>query len=1669
MTTKKPKIILVLGMHRSGTSLVSQLVAKWGAYMGDELMPANEFNEDGYWEFIPLVNLNDKMLAYTGNNWYSPPYTVDVPLLMNVFGDKARALVEKMDQSKTTWCWKDPRMILLLPFWREILSDREITFIVSFRNPLSVAASIKCRNNIPNALALSLWEFKMSILLNELNEPDNKYFINFDQLLQQPESNCLNLYNFLNQSIGVNGEQSSLNEMVASIKPALIHAKEHNEDFPMPYQKELYERLKSKNPLAGYHFENERIKHLYELLQLSKYSNVFIVQLFISYAGKSFNETDSTQVIFHEGVTEISFSVVSYQDIRALRFDPLNEWVSLKFVKMELYANDTIIGTLTHFESNALSTVDGNLFFATNDPQMIFDLNEFQKTPIDKVIVYLNYKLIGVECKAFFAENLSLFPQITSHLSESQEELFKKAELSEQENVYKQSINKKQEKNINDIEIQNINLQTSISFLEQEAKTKNNQLDENRIQIADYVQQITQLTHLLDKLENSNLYITKQNDILIRQIESSEISLKEKEERIVELNYMHHTNEITKNKTQKQIDKLLSDSKNQIETIEKLELTIIEKNNEIINQKKQLSLANNQIDILDHELTAIRKSRIYQISQLILHLLNPKLAASKIKMVSSQKIFERKIKKSELFNCDYYLKNNPDVAASKTKPAKHYLLFGGFEGRNPSENFNSTCYFVYNPDVAKAGMNPLLHYILYGKKERRRIESARIDLSPSKKEMIIEAEKKIIEESGLFDKDFYYLENSDVSASGMDALDHFVRCGWKEQRKPNRSFDMVLYSINDNSRDKIINPLTHHIIFSEIIKSQTLSGKSFEKNENVFKDKKNKDLIVPRVDLFENNVHPDYLFLKDSSICWDDFFSFNKITSTQSDPIHFYITNWKNQNLIIPNTFDTNLYLTLYPDIVSSGVNPLVHFIRWGKNENRLGFFDINDHIVKGKIEYNPDKPTYLIACHESSATGAPLVGLNLCRELKSRYNIISAILREDNINDSFLENSVLQISDFVQAPVILIKEILTQIYKDYHFEVVICNSIGTSTILEAASQLKFPTLLLLHEFSLYTKPRGTIAHCILSSDRIVTPAKIIMDSALDEFSEIYKSDVQPGNIIIAPQGKLPFIPECYGENLSPEELLKAFKIKTGSAKIIIGAGYSQIRKGVDLFISVAEKIKRGYKGEIRFIWVGDGYHPDDDFNYSLWLKIQIESSIIKDDFIFLNHQKNLENILTITDCFLLTSRLDPFPNVVIDALYADKYVACFEGTTGIADFIQKYQANADVVPHLDVHEMAECVLKYFSLTPSQKRLLKGLNKTIIENHLGFNDYVEQIETEVNEAKKTIDNRTKIEKTINDSKLFDNNYYRYYSDTEDALDFYIKSSLKGIHLSNPLPGFSERFWLHQTKGVPYRVPLYEVILNGDIPKTHKCIILDGDQAKPILKIAVHIHIYYIDVAEEFLKYLSNIPSKFDLFITYCNKDHLKKIEAIFCMENIDRLEIIEVENIGRDIAPLFINLKDSIFSGGYDVIGHFHSKKSSEVSIDMGERWRRYLLDNLMGHPIRLNQLLNQFNNPTIGLIFAEDSYSVDMASNQKYADELCEKMNIPKVEDSFVFPLGTMFWARPDALKPIFNCNFEKFLQKEPIPYDGSYLHAVERLLPHLAKSCGFECLTVYTKGTGW
>ena len=313
----KPKIILVLGMHRSGTSLVAQLIAKWGAYIGEEIMEANEFNEDGYWEDMKLFRFNEKILKEQGNTWYAPPEILNTDKLIAEYGNEAKLLVEQMDRKNQVWCWKDPRLIVLFDFWNKILDGRDIVYILPNRDPKAIALSLKKRDEMSYSISLLIWEVTMVKLLKSLKKTDKYLFIHYEKLITQPQKECKKLFNYLCETISIKREVHILQNMTGVVKPSLNHFQTINKDIRLsPFQKKLYnEIIKEKFDYIGELFNNrtwfwknyldiyKKNKELLNILSPLRKAQLYINQ------GEGYSETNSLIKKININGTRIEFDL----------------------------------------------------------------------------------------------------------------------------------------------------------------------------------------------------------------------------------------------------------------------------------------------------------------------------------------------------------------------------------------------------------------------------------------------------------------------------------------------------------------------------------------------------------------------------------------------------------------------------------------------------------------------------------------------------------------------------------------------------------------------------------------------------------------------------------------------------------------------------------------------------------------------------------------------------------------------------------------------------------------------------------------------------------------------------------------------------------------------------------------------------------------------------------------------------------------------------------------------------------------------------------------------------------------------------------------------------------------------------------------------------------------
>lgn len=185
------RLVVVLGMHRSGTSAAARALQALGIDLGDRLEPPDAaVNAKGYFEDMDLVALDDEMLAAVDRDWASLVATTadDVERLRRLgYIERAAALLRTKLRADRTFGCKDPRMAKLLDVWAEVFRSEalDVRYVFAVRNPLSVARSIARRDGFAAEAAYELWLEHVVACLHFL-AGERAVAVDFDLLLAEP-------------------------------------------------------------------------------------------------------------------------------------------------------------------------------------------------------------------------------------------------------------------------------------------------------------------------------------------------------------------------------------------------------------------------------------------------------------------------------------------------------------------------------------------------------------------------------------------------------------------------------------------------------------------------------------------------------------------------------------------------------------------------------------------------------------------------------------------------------------------------------------------------------------------------------------------------------------------------------------------------------------------------------------------------------------------------------------------------------------------------------------------------------------------------------------------------------------------------------------------------------------------------------------------------------------------------------------------------------------------------------------------------------------------------------------------------------------------------------------------------------------------------------------------
>jgi hypothetical protein len=144
--------LLILGMHRSGTSSLAGSLEQCGLQLGD-VSHFNPSNRKGNREHPDVMSLNDRVLASSGGSWDNPPERIEWDDSLILQRDELIGKLRKA--SSGLWGFKDPRTLLTIPFWLSGMKD--CWLVGTVRHPLAVANSMEVRGGMPRPKGLFLW------------------------------------------------------------------------------------------------------------------------------------------------------------------------------------------------------------------------------------------------------------------------------------------------------------------------------------------------------------------------------------------------------------------------------------------------------------------------------------------------------------------------------------------------------------------------------------------------------------------------------------------------------------------------------------------------------------------------------------------------------------------------------------------------------------------------------------------------------------------------------------------------------------------------------------------------------------------------------------------------------------------------------------------------------------------------------------------------------------------------------------------------------------------------------------------------------------------------------------------------------------------------------------------------------------------------------------------------------------------------------------------------------------------------------------------------------------------------------------------------------------------------------------------------------------------------
>jgi hypothetical protein len=727
--------------------------------------------------------------------------------------------------------------------------------------------------------------------------------------------------------------------------------------------------------------------------------------------------------------------------------------------------------------------------------------------------------------------------------------------------------------------------------------------------------------------------------------------------------------------------------------------------------------------------------------------------------------------------------------------------------------------------------------------------------------------------------------------------------------------------------------------------------------------------------------------------------------------------------------FSAKNYLFLYPDVCESGINPLQHYLCYGAVEGRLNLGYFRKSFLKGHQLYNKELPTCMICIHEMSRTGAPLVGLEMAQQAIKTHNVIISSLRDGQLLEEFLKFS---------CDVILTQDP----YRDFsihpdldisNIDYAIVNSVVSWNFVPLLVAHDIPFAGYIHEYAEYTRPSYPPALIALMSDLLVFSSVHIRDSWLGRLQDI-KFDVERDSVIV-PQRAL-----TIGQT-KPEDqeharmhLSQIIGRNLVNSKIICGAGMPQWRKGTDIFATTSQ-ICRNYSEEIVFIWIGHGIVRD-ELNFGAYMGYHIDQigmNTKKKNLYFIEAGPAYGHVLAASDAMFLSSRLDPLPNVVFDALEYGCKIIQFSGATGFTDPVYQSSGMFVNVEYGNPQAAAEAAIAI-------NRKISGYGSSFRPDYPLFDILVQRLKDQLKAQRYYVIGASDIDESIIYTSSDGNLALARVRERQKILTYGRRRVWRDLSDVKTEISASDN-WVHKKLGISK----YVTKPPGNVPD-----------------FSLHIHAYYLDdLAKDLASYKMPQLAK-RIIVTTDTQKKGDKIRSAMAPLGL-KPEIVLVPNTGRDILPFMHLFKNDGIDFDDEYWCHIHQKKSFSSGTG-GDKWRQFLMRILFGEKNNISNCLEHLLKSDVGFVAPFDPHFLGWDESRSFLNKFSSILPHPLPEHPLLFPVGNMFWVRRSvvlAMNDFFGPDYP--WPSEPIANDGTEYHLIERLWPAMAASLGLESVFVH------